>query len=40
MHESGTPKGAVQRFFDLGRRALAWIFGRKKRKNPNIYPLY
>ncbi len=43
MRESRTPpdppKGAVRRLLDLGRRALARIFGRKK-KNPNIYPLY
>ncbi len=38
--DSGSPPGLGRRLFDLGRRFLSRLFGRKKAKNPNIYPLY
>ncbi len=40
ISDSGSRPGFGRRLLDLGRRVLARLLGRKKAKNPNIYPLY
>jgi len=47
MRDPRTPTAASEprpslwgRLLNLGRRAYARLFGRKRAKNPNIYPLY
>ncbi len=40
ISDSSARPGFGRRLLALGRRVLARLFGRRKAKNPNIYPLY